>query len=47
MKKAIADRPWIWLVLGFLLMLSALAVVVVIAVKNQPQQVPLEILNGR
>jgi FtsH-binding integral membrane protein len=36
------DRPWIWIIFFFVLMLAALAAVVVIAVKNEPESVPLE-----
>lgn len=46
MKKFLAERPWIWFVLGFVVMVGALAVVVVIAVKNEPASVPLEQHDG-
>lgn len=47
LKKTIADRPWIWLVLGSLLLLGMAVATLVIAVKNPPQEVPLETFHGR
>ncbi len=38
----LADRPWIWITIGFVTMLCGLATVVVIAEKNKPAPVPLE-----
>lgn len=35
------DRPWIWFVIGSLLMMSASITMVVIAVRNQEPSVPL------
>lgn len=35
------DRPWIWIVVGTLLLMSASISMVVIAVKNQEPTVPL------
>ena len=40
--RFIGDRPWIWIIVAFALLLSGLATVVVIAEKNQPASVPLE-----
>lgn len=36
------SRPWIWLVLGTLLMMSASIGMVIVAVRNQQPDVPLE-----
>jgi hypothetical protein len=36
------ERPWIWIVIGFVIMIVSLATLVVIAVKNEPLDVPLE-----
>jgi FtsH-binding integral membrane protein len=36
------DRPWIWIIVFFVLMVAALGTMVVIAVKNEPESVPLE-----
>jgi len=47
MKKFLSDRPWIWLLLGFLLTLGALVATIVIAVKHEPAPVPLEQPHGR
>ena len=42
MFKAIADRPWIWIIVGSLFMLGAMVAFIVIAEKHNPQSVPLE-----
>ena len=42
MNKFLSDRPWIWIIAGIVFMLASLAVVMVIAVKNEPKSVPLE-----
>ena len=42
MWKAIQDRPWIWVIVGTLLMMGVAIAFVVIAVKNAPQSVPIE-----
>ena len=41
MLKAIQERPWIWVIVGTLIMLGAMVAFVVFAVKNAPQSVPL------
>lgn len=43
MRKAIADRPWIWIIVAFVVFIAALADMVYIAVKNEPASVPLEL----
>ena len=39
------DRPWIWIVLLLVVMMSAAVAKVVVAVRHAPQTVPLE--HGR
>lgn len=41
MKSYLQQRPWIWIVFGFSLVVASLAGMVTIAVKNLPQEVPL------
>ena len=36
---AVAERPWIWVVLGYLAFVGALSAMVVIAVKHQQPEV--------
>jgi hypothetical protein len=36
------ERPWIWIVLGTLVMMTASISMVVIAVKNRQPEVPIE-----
>jgi hypothetical protein len=38
----VKNRPWIWLIVGTLLMMSASITMVVIAVRNQEPSVSLE-----
>lgn len=40
-----ARRPWIWVMLGYVAMVSVLCSMVVIAVKHQQKEVPL--VHGR
>ena len=42
MKKFLHDRPWIWIVVGILVMIASLAVVVAISLKYEPESIPLE-----
>jgi len=42
MNKFLSDRPWIWIVLGIVIMLASLAVVIAISIKNEPASIPLE-----
>lgn len=41
MRKAIADRPWIWIIAGYLGMVAVSIAFVVIAVKYGPKEVPV------
>lgn len=38
----IASRPWLWVVLAFVMLLSAWSVLFYIALNNQPEIVPLK-----
>ena len=38
----IARRPWLWVVLAFVVLISAWSVLFYIAIKNQPEVVPLK-----
>ena len=42
MSNPIHRHPWLLVVLAFALLLSAWTSLIVIAVKNQPEKVPLE-----
>jgi hypothetical protein len=46
MKNYLQKRPWIWIVLGFCMVVAALASMVTIAVKNLPKEVPLAAGSG-
>ena len=39
------ERPWIWLILANLVFIAGLTTLVVIAVRNTPQELP--IVHGR
>jgi uncharacterized protein YneF (UPF0154 family) len=41
MKKAIADRPWIWIVIGYLFLMSGAIAGLVISIKHAPQEIAL------
>ncbi|MCF7788826.1 MAG: hypothetical protein K9N47_22065 [Prosthecobacter sp.] len=38
----VASRPWLWVVLAFVVLLSAWSVLFYIALNNQPEVVPLQ-----
>ncbi|MEI8342299.1 MAG: hypothetical protein WCH43_12295 [Verrucomicrobiota bacterium] len=42
MLKALKDRPWIWFILLFVVMVSAFIAVVIICIRNEPASVPLD-----
>jgi hypothetical protein len=44
MKNYLAQRPWIWIVVTFVVLIGALVSFVTTAVQNMPETVPL---NGR
>jgi uncharacterized membrane protein len=41
MMKAIADRPWIWIIVGLVAMMSATITFVVISIKYGPAEIPI------
>jgi drug/metabolite transporter (DMT)-like permease len=41
MKEAIADRPWIWLIVGGVFLFVCMATFVFISVKYGPKDVPV------
>jgi hypothetical protein len=42
LKTFLRERPWIWIILGFVVMLAVMATMVVIAQRNEPATVPLD-----
>ena len=34
-------KPWLWIVLAFLILIAAWSVLISIAVKNQPEKIPV------
>ncbi len=43
MKKLIGEKPWILIVLGFLLLISVWTFFFVVALHNQPERLPLSL----
>jgi hypothetical protein len=41
MKEAILNRPWLFILAGYLFAMSAWIVMVTIAIQNRDQQVPV------
>ena len=41
MFKAIAERPWIWIVVAFVVMIAVMAAFVIISIKYAPKEVPV------
>ena len=46
MIKAITDRPWIWIIVGSAVIMSATLAFVLIAVKYGPKEVPVPHSQG-
>jgi len=42
MSRLLRKRPWLWIVLAFVLLIAAWAVLITIAVNNQPERVEVE-----
>ncbi len=42
MRSWVRRRPWVWIWVAFAILLGAWAVLVAIAVKHQPERIPLE-----
>ncbi|MBL9153148.1 MAG: hypothetical protein JNK37_11700 [Verrucomicrobiales bacterium] len=47
MKAYLRERPWIWVVVAFVLLFSAWTTLFTIALKNQPEKVPLVEMGDR
>lgn len=41
MKNYLEQRPWIWIVIAFAVLIAALASLVTTAVRNMPETAPL------
>jgi hypothetical protein len=41
MKTFFRERPWLWVVVAFIVLFSAWTALFPIAIKNQPEKVPL------
>lgn len=41
MIKAIADRPWIWIIVAYIAMIAVMVTFVVISVKYEDKDVPV------
>ncbi len=42
LPKAIENRPWIWIIVGMMALMSFSVAFLVIALRNEPQSVPLD-----
>ena len=42
MMKIFQKRPWLWIVLAFILLIAAWAVLITIAVNNQPEKIEVD-----
>lgn len=42
MMNLLRKKPWLWIVLAFVLLIAAWSVLFTIALKNQPETIPLE-----
>ena len=40
------DRPWIWIIVAWVVLLASLSVVITICVRNAPEEVPLINIHG-
>jgi hypothetical protein len=40
-RKTISNKPWIWIVLVFLVLIAVWSWFITIAVQNQPESIPL------
>ena len=46
MIKAIADRPWIWIIVAFVILIAFMPAFVVISVKYEQKEVPVPHQRG-
>jgi len=42
MNEFLRKRPWIWIVIGFAVLIGSWVVFMKIAIQNRPEEVPLE-----
>ena len=42
MRKWVRDRPWIWIVVVFVLLIAAWTVLIKVASENQPEQIEVQ-----
>lgn len=42
MSNFLKKKPWLWIVLAFILLIAAWAVLITIAVNNQPESIEVE-----
>jgi hypothetical protein len=47
MKEALLNRPWLLIIAGYLLAMSAWAVMTTIAIRHQDQSVPMTVTAER
>ena len=40
--KLLHRKPWLWIVLAFLVLIAAWTVLITIAVNNQPEKIPVK-----
>ncbi len=43
----IRQRPWLWIVVGFTVLITAWIIFMTIAIRNQPEEVPLEYVSPK
>ena len=46
MIKAIAERPWIWIIVAYALMVVVMVAFVVISIKYEPKEIPVAHSQG-
>jgi len=46
MIKAIAERPWIWIIVAYVGMVAVMIAFIVIAVKHPQKEVPVPVQHG-
>ena len=42
MMNLMRKKPWLWIVLAFVVLIAAWSVLISIAVNNQPEKIPVE-----
>lgn len=46
MMSYLKKNPWLWIVVAFVLLIAAWSVLITIAVKNQPEKIPLDVKDA-